>query len=499
METKINSSAASGWHSGPDYNYKNTASCRERTKLKGLKTTKRFSMVELILCLVVVVMSILIMVAFFPKGLDSQKRALGSSFAIDAAEQFLRYNSGKIKTDWSWSNVFADQKPPSDEPAGSEWGNTPLYELREALRIVPDNTFNPSENNNSGFFLLENLSKGRADFQAVIRAWKKFNTSDVGAVKTLIYAEVSWPYAIPYNSPKREKQVFVLEVYKAPKIALSDAEYDSVNCKVRRTHGGGFTTTLSDVTQDEESSYTIELTVDYDGCSEPDCQQLTKYVVESDSLYTLDSITGDGTQDATHGAAMPGSDLFSGFKIDFINGIGGSGIAGTFNVVYTLLDLQDQHMSVTTGDSHYIADFTAADFDFVLQCDHPIDDDTEDDVNLSINDVTGNEDDGPLSFTVTLSKSVTWPVTVKYTTVDSTAKVSDNDYLQTSGLLIFKPDAPITQTIAVNVTPDSYVELDEELAFELSNASGASISKDVGMGTIQNDDDGGSPGGGVSE
>lgn len=110
--------------------------------------------------------------------------------------------------------------------------------------------------------------------------------------------------------------------------------------------------------------------------------------------------------------------------------------------------------------------------------------------SISVNDVTileGNSGTKMLTFTVKLSKTSASPVTVKYTTSDGTAKLSDNDYIATSGTLTFAA-GQLTKTISVAIKGDTKVEADETLLLALSGPTNATIGDPLGIGTIKNDD-----------
>jgi aryl-phospho-beta-D-glucosidase BglC (GH1 family) len=108
---------------------------------------------------------------------------------------------------------------------------------------------------------------------------------------------------------------------------------------------------------------------------------------------------------------------------------------------------------------------------------------------VSIADATvaeGNSGTSNASFTVTLSKAATTPVTVGYATSSGTA-TSGTDFTAASGTLTFAPGVT-SQTITVKVTGDTTVESDETFNVALSSPSGATIARGTAVGTITNDD-----------
>ena len=109
---------------------------------------------------------------------------------------------------------------------------------------------------------------------------------------------------------------------------------------------------------------------------------------------------------------------------------------------------------------------------------------------VSITDASaleGNSGQTTLNFTVSLSKASLTPVTVAYTTADATATTAGSDYVATAGTLTFDPGTT-TRTVPVKVNGDGTFEADETFSLELSNPSGATITDNLGLGTIRNDD-----------
>ena len=111
--------------------------------------------------------------------------------------------------------------------------------------------------------------------------------------------------------------------------------------------------------------------------------------------------------------------------------------------------------------------------------------------NISIQDVRiteGNSGRKNANFKVTLDKVSNQTVTVQYTTVDDTAKASQ-DFVKKTGKLTFKPGVK-SQTIAVPIIGDTRLEPNEKFSVRLSQPSNSKITKANGIGTITNDDRG---------
>jgi hypothetical protein len=112
---------------------------------------------------------------------------------------------------------------------------------------------------------------------------------------------------------------------------------------------------------------------------------------------------------------------------------------------------------------------------------------------LTINDVSVVEGDSGFSdliFTVSIDGTSSRLITFDFATVDGTAKAGGltPDYVMQSGTLTFD-GTTTTQTITVKVRNDLYKESNETLQVKLSNADNATIARDTGTGTIEQDDD----------
>jgi hypothetical protein len=112
----------------------------------------------------------------------------------------------------------------------------------------------------------------------------------------------------------------------------------------------------------------------------------------------------------------------------------------------------------------------------------------DDDPNVSINDVSGDEGHSgtsPFNFTVNLSSPAEEAVTVNYSTANGSA-VAGVDYQATSGTLTFAP-GDTSKMIAVAVTGDRVGGSDRSFFVNLHGGS-ANISGSQGTGTIRDDE-----------
>nr|WP_242695823.1 Calx-beta domain-containing protein [Pedobacter sp. SYSU D00873] len=76
-----------------------------------------------------------------------------------------------------------------------------------------------------------------------------------------------------------------------------------------------------------------------------------------------------------------------------------------------------------------------------------------------------------VNFTVTLNKAVQGPFSINYSTRDGLAKTTDNDYVATSGTLVFNGTAGEKYPVSVTVNGDGKLERDENFFVKLSQLS----------------------------
>jgi Ca2+-binding RTX toxin-like protein len=108
---------------------------------------------------------------------------------------------------------------------------------------------------------------------------------------------------------------------------------------------------------------------------------------------------------------------------------------------------------------------------------------------VSIADVAvneGNSGSSSVILTLTLSSASTVQTTVAWTTANASA-LAGSDYGAASGIVTFAAGT-LSQTITINLTPDTTLEADEQFKVLLSNPVGLTFGDNVGLVTIQNDD-----------
>ncbi|WP_288342537.1 Calx-beta domain-containing protein [uncultured Roseivirga sp.] len=203
-----------------------------------------------------------------------------------------------------------------------------------------------------------------------------------------------------------------------------------------------------------------------------------------DQAITVDFATSDGTAGVSDYTAATGTLNFAGTDAEtqtFNVTVANDDIVElneTFTV--TLSNVQAGGKNVTISDATGLGTIT-----------------NDDAASISIDDVSKaeNADGGATTdfvFTVTLDKAVDTGISLSYATNDATATTADGDYTSASGQLNFAGTANETEEITVTVANDGLAEFDEGFGITLSSlqASGrnVTISDNVGLGTIENDD-----------
>ena len=159
--------------------------------------------------------------------MDSNFNAVKKSLAIDVADQFLSFNSVKLKQDWSWTAAFPDSKPIGDDSkidSGLLQGAWSLNNVVENdhfrlrfLTLDANEEFDPNKHQ-FGVFRFERLHDNNVDFVVSIRSWKEMYDLGDGAYEGNFFVEVSYPAEVVYD--KRQKELFTFEAFKQPEIPL---------------------------------------------------------------------------------------------------------------------------------------------------------------------------------------------------------------------------------------------------------------------------------------
>ncbi|NNE70026.1 MAG: S8 family serine peptidase, partial [Rhodothermales bacterium] len=148
----------------------------------------------------------------------------------------------------------------------------------------------------------------------------------------------------------------------------------------------------------------------------------------------------------------------------------------TTNVYDNAVPDSDRHFTVALGNvTHaHVGDANAT---ATIKDDEP---------HVSIADAAASEAAGSMSFTVSLSRTPVYAVSVDYASLDATAFAGD-DYQAAFGSVNFAPGQTSKQ-VTVSVVNDSEYERDEMFTVMLSGAQGAHMGDNGATGTIRNDD-----------
>ena len=107
---------------------------------------------------------------------------------------------------------------------------------------------------------------------------------------------------------------------------------------------------------------------------------------------------------------------------------------------------------------------------------------------LSVNDISVDEEDGTAVFTIVLDQISTIAVSGTYSTSDGTA-VAGNDYIGTTNQVFNIPAGQISTTVSVPITDENEVENDETFNIEIISADNAIIDSGTGICTIIDNDE----------
>src|SRR5215207_6044590 len=106
--------------------------------------------------------------------------------------------------------------------------------------------------------------------------------------------------------------------------------------------------------------------------------------------------------------------------------------------------------------------------------------------SFAVQDVTRNESDGTLSFTITKMGTTSLQSSVHFDTLSGSA-LAGVDFIATSGDLVFS-EGETTKTVTVSLVNDALIEPTESFSLKLSGAVNATISKGAATGTIIDND-----------
>lgn len=177
---------------------------------------------------------------------------------------------------------------------------------------------------------------------------------------------------VVFHSMMQTVRIFAMMFILFSSISAFPAAIIIEDCKITKTHGQGYATTITSVHENDDGSHTITLLVSNDGCSSPECKSLSYYSVQAlpgtYSDVVVEVVSGSMTFRNIDMGPYLGSEPFTGFRINRINGIGG-GIAGEFLITYTLHGgLQTQKTLVKAVTNELILTFLLSEFEALVNC-----------------------------------------------------------------------------------------------------------------------------------
>ena len=238
-------------------------------------------------------------------------------------------------------------------------------------------------------------------------------------------------------------------------------------------------TALVTINNDDGATLTIA-----DVSGNEDDGAITVSVVLGTSIpggFSVDVSTSDGT-------ATSGSGDYTPVVSQTLNFTGTASETQTFTVTPTTDTVLEGNETVTVSMSN----LTGTAFSINISDTALVTFTNDDSAAVTIEDVSGNENDGNITFTATLDNAVQGGFTVDISTSDGTATTADSDYTSiTNQTLTFTGTASETQTFTLSPTADAKLEGNETVVLSQSNYVGTSPGVDItdqATGTILNDD-----------
>ncbi len=181
-------------------------------------------MIEIVLALVVLIIGVVGIMALLPKSMETNKQSASKSYASDAAEQFLHFNSSKIKEDWRWSNAFPMNEKYTGDDTQISWSSRSLIDnpnVKIYFQLNADDATDvnfDSSAHQSGVYKLEQLSQDNVEFSCIIRAWQTYGS-------IVLHVECSYPAEVPYETRNREE--FSVRLVRSSDITLGKGPANS--------------------------------------------------------------------------------------------------------------------------------------------------------------------------------------------------------------------------------------------------------------------------------
>ena len=244
-------------------------------------------------------------------------------------------------------------------------------------------------------------------------------------------------------------------------------------------------TAIVTITNDDQAAVTIDdISVAEDTASATVTLTLNN---EVDGGFNVNTNTADGTAtvaDGDYTAVLGNTETFTGT----------AGETETFTITLGVDTVVEGNETITISMDTLVPTTVAAG-DVTISDTGTLTVNNDDQTTLTIDDVTGNEDDGAIALTVTSSNEVDGTFTVNVSTADSTATLTNSDYTAvTNQTLNFTGNAGETQMFTVTPTSDTVLEPDETVNITMSGQTATVVETtdiivtDTATLTIANDD-----------
>lgn len=210
--------------------------------------THPFNLIEVILAMVIILVGVVSIMALFPAGQKASSNAIGQTSAGDAADQFLRYFSSKVKTRWAMTSALPLSKPGPAAEQNARWetvdGNGVFSGVKGVIFSYNDADGNAkfdysatsTQRDESGLFrVVQRTSDNVEDFSGVLRVWRSAATyssyESTGGSWTahkpvppdqgiVLNVEVSWPAELPYE--RRQKATYSSNVFRPSENVMTE-------------------------------------------------------------------------------------------------------------------------------------------------------------------------------------------------------------------------------------------------------------------------------------
>ncbi|MFP2996300.1 Calx-beta domain-containing protein [Spongiivirga sp. MCCC 1A20706] len=302
---------------------------------------------------------------------------------------------------------------------------------------------------------------------------------------------------------------FDVDFATADNTANAGADYTANTGTITFTGNDAETQTITiTITDDAVAELAETYFVNLSGITNPlvtiaDAQGLGTITDNDASGIAIDDVTVDESAgNAIFTVTLTGA-IAGGFSVDYntsgssaSQGVDYTGVSGTLNFVGTDAETQQIIVPITEDTLDEIDEIFNVDLSNVSTGLVTINDAqgvgtiTDNDTSsINIADVIEDENNGTITFTVTLTGDVQGGFDIDYATTDGTA-LNPADYANTSGTLSFAGTDGETQSFTVAIVDDILLEADETFTVDLSGITNTlvTVTNSQATGTITDND-----------